>query len=136
MDQSEQYETRAEAEAAKAAGKPVDFGTVKGDDGMTDDERRLSTMERANAQTQPGAYPAGSVERDEARQGAQAHQDAIDGENAARYQDMKADELKAELTARNERRSNQGLDTLPLGGSKADLISRLVEDDRTDPARQ
>lgn len=107
---------------------------------MTDDDRRrakfgLPQAEKADAQNQPGAFPEGSAERDEAREASQAHQDELDKQNAAKYQDMKADELKRELEARNEQRERQGMQPLPLSGSKSDLISRLVEDDRTDPSQ-
>jgi phosphoglycolate phosphatase-like HAD superfamily hydrolase len=105
----------------------------------TDDDRRrekfgLSPAEKSDAQNQPGAFPDGSAERDEARAGSQAHQDEMDKQNAAKYQDMKAEELRNEVAFRNPRREQQGLEPLPQSGSKADLVARLVEDDRTDPA--
>ncbi len=41
------YDNAAEAEAARAAGVEVDYSTeVRGDDGLTDDERRLEKIKR------------------------------------------------------------------------------------------
>ncbi len=41
------YDSAAEVEAARADGEEIDYATqVKGDDGLTDDERRLAKIER------------------------------------------------------------------------------------------
>ena len=46
-DKPKVYNTLAEAEAARAAGEPVDLAHVKGDDGYTDDERRIAKQKRS-----------------------------------------------------------------------------------------
>lgn len=54
------YDTREEAEAAQRAGEVVDFSQVKGDDGLTDEERHLKKYEDRRNADKGGASSPGS----------------------------------------------------------------------------
>lgn len=45
------------------------------------------------------------------------------------YSSLKVPELQAELAARNERRTGEGLEPLPTNGRKSDMVASLARDD-------
>jgi len=107
---------------------------ITGTDGLTDDERRrqkfdLTPAERADAQNQPGAYPEGSDERNEALSGSQDRRDEENRNKREQYDRMKAEDLRAEVLERNRARSERGAPIMSISGSKAELIERLTDDD-------
>lgn len=108
---------------------PVDYTKVKGDDGLTDDERRLAKMDRrerersATYDATGGISPEQVPEPDDART-------ADQGDAEQEYQAQKVDDLKAEVARRNEVRVGTGEPPLSTSGTKAELAARLAEDDR------
>ena len=110
--------------------EPVDHTQAKGDDGLTDDERRLAKMERRSAAFDAtGDIPAEQVpEPDDARTAEQ-----VDAEQE--YLAQKVDDLRSEVARRNAERAESGAEPLPTYGTKAELAARLAEDDRNGNGR-
>lgn len=93
---------------------------TKGTDGLTDDERRVKKFGLNDDQKRD------APNRNE-------HHAEMERANAAAYQALNITGLREEIGKRNERREQQGMPALPVTGSKADLVARLVEDDGADP---
>lgn len=123
------------------------FGNEKADKGMSRDQRmeklraeiaeRTNELDRLTLEAEQEANANRSIAGDPRTGNLIVDNTGVDGEapegapaEAKRYDDMSSDKLKAEIRKRNKEREAEDLDPLPTSGTKAELVERLLADDR------